>query len=144
MSATVDAIFTAPAKGAPVTEVGEVTVVPGCGVVGDRYWMEEGHEKPGNELTLIQAEYLDEVADRLAPGGHRRQIVTRGVALNDLVGKEFQVGEVVVRGVELCEPCRYLAGLTYPQIIKDLVHKGGLNAQIIHGGVIRVGDRVTV
>ena len=74
----------------------------------------------------------------------RRQIVTRGVRLNDLVGKRFLVGEIECEGVELCEPCLHLQSLTRPGIIEDLLHRGGLNADIVTSGTISVGDTVTV
>jgi MOSC domain-containing protein YiiM len=74
----------------------------------------------------------------------RRNIVTDGVSLNDLVGKEFYVGEVRIRGIRLCEPCSYLAKISFPEILKGLVHKGGLRAQILSEGLIRVGDTIHV
>jgi MOSC domain-containing protein YiiM len=70
----------------------------------------------------------------------RRQVVVRGVRLNDLIGKRFLVGDVECLGVEICEPCRHLQRMTRPGIIKDLIHRGGLNADILSGGTIRVGD----
>ena len=74
----------------------------------------------------------------------RRQVVVRGVRLNDLVGKRFKVGAVVCLGVELCEPCLHLQSLTRPGIIDDLVHRGGLNADILVGGPISVGDPIVI
>lgn len=141
MTAHVEAIFIAPNEGGPTEAVGTIEAVAGKGVVGDRYYEEDG--LPSKEqLTLIQAEYLDDLTDRLDPGAHRRQVVTRGIELNPLVGQEFQVGSVRVRGIELCEPCKYLAGLTYSDVVTDLVHRGGLNAEILTGGTIAVGDTV--
>ena len=72
----------------------------------------------------------------------RRNIVTEGVSLNDLAGKEFYVGEVRIRGIRLCEPCTYLAKISFPETLKGLVHKGGLRAQILSEGMIRVGDAI--
>jgi MOSC domain-containing protein YiiM len=80
----------------------------------------------------------------LPPGGTRRQVTVRGVRLNDLVGKRFRVGDVECVGVELCEPCLHLQSLTRPGIIDDLLHRGGLNADILTDGTIAVGDTVTV
>jgi len=72
----------------------------------------------------------------------RRQVVVRGVRLNDLVGKRFSVGGVECVGVELCEPCQHLESMTRPGIMRDLVHRGGLNADILVGGTISIGDAV--
>jgi MOSC domain-containing protein YiiM len=78
----------------------------------------------------------------LAPGATRRQVTTRGVRLNDLVGKRFRVGEVECYGVELCEPCSHLERMTRPGIVKELVHRAGINADILSDGTIAVGDEV--
>jgi MOSC domain-containing protein YiiM len=103
--------------------------------------------KPGRQITLIEAEAIEalerELGMVLEPGETRRNLITRGVALNHLVGREFSVGEVRLRGYELCEPCGTLARMTgKPQILPGLVHRGGLRAEILEGGVIRVGDSV--
>ncbi len=143
MSAHVEAIFIAPAEGGPTQSMDTIEAVAGKGVVGDRYYEDDGLP-PTQQLTLIQGEHLDPLAERLGPGAHRRQVVTRGIELNPLVGREFRIGSVRVRGVELCEPCNHLAGLTYTGVVKDLVHRGGLNAEILAGGTIAVGDVVAV
>jgi len=78
----------------------------------------------------------------LQPGDARRNIVTRGVPLNHLVGKEFTLGGVTLRGVRLCEPCTHLEGLTEKGVLTGLIHRGGLRAQIIKDGTIRVGDAI--
>jgi MOSC domain-containing protein YiiM len=118
--------------------VGSVTAVAGKGLVGDRHFGE--HLEAGNELTLIEAEVLEDVG--LTGAQSRRQVVVRGVRLNDLIGKRFTIGGVECVGVEICEPCRHLASLTRPTIIKELIHRGGLNADILTGGVISVGDEI--
>ena len=120
--------------------VESVQAVAGRGLVGDRY--ADAGEKPGGALTLIEAEVLEDAG--LTGAESRRQVVVRGVRLNDLVGKRFRVGEVECLGVELCEPCLHLQSLTRPGIIKDLVHRGGLNADILTGGTIAVGDPIIV
>ena len=122
--------------------VDSVRAVEGCGLEGDRHFRPEGHTNPGGALTLIEAEALEDVG--LTGAQSRRQVVVRGVRLNDLVGKRFRVGDVECVGVELCEPCRHLQSLTRPGIIQDLLHRGGLNADILEGGTIAVGDAVTV
>ena len=117
-----------------------VDALAGKGLRGDRHFCPEGAE-PGQALTLIEAEALEDVG--LSGAQSRRQVVVRGVRLNDLVGRRFRVGDVECVGVELCEPCLHLQQLTRPGIIKDLIHRGGLNADILTDGQIRVGDPVT-
>jgi MOSC domain-containing protein YiiM len=121
--------------------VDSVNAVAGKGLEGDRHFFAEG-ARPGGAITLIEAEVLEDVG--LSGPQSRRQVVTRGVRLNDLVGKRFLVGEIECEGVELCEPCLHLQSLTRPGIIDDLLHRGGLNADIVTSGTISVGDTVTV
>jgi len=101
---------------------------------------------PDRELTLIEAEAIEAVKHEydfeLAPGDARRNVVTRGVALNHLVGREFQIGDVKIRGIRLCEPCKHLQRLTGRDVILGLTHRGGLRAQILTEGTIHVGDPV--
>ena len=127
----------------------EVRAVPGQGLVGDRYFAGEGTfspqpQKPGFELTLIEQEKIEAFASEsglaFTAFHARRNLVTEGVALNDLAGQEFVIGVVRIRGIRLCEPCNYLAKTTFPETLEGLVHKGGLRAQILTEGVIRVGD----
>jgi MOSC domain-containing protein YiiM len=120
--------------------VGSVSAVAGQGLVGDRHF--KNSHAPGNALTLIEAEVLEEVG--LSGAQSRRQVVVRGVRVNDLVGKRFRIGDVECLGVEICDPCAHLQRLTRPGIIKDLLHRGGLNADILSGGLISVGDQVIV
>ena len=145
--ASVVAIHIAPDVGAPVRAVERVEAVAGAGLRGDRHF---GAELPPEEhLTLIEAEELERLtADHgieLAAGGSRRQLTTRGVRLNELVGHEFQVGAVRCRGIEPCEPCSRLQKLTgEPGLMRALVHRAGLNAEILSGGEIAVGAPVLV
>ena len=147
----VESIHIAMSAEAPVRGMAEVTALAGVGLEGDRYATRTGtfsaKPKPGRQITLIEAESIEalerELGMVLAPGETRRNLITRGVALNHLVGREFTVGEVCLRGHELCEPCGDLARMTgKPQILPGLVHRGGLRAEILEGGVIRVGDEV--
>jgi MOSC domain-containing protein YiiM len=146
---TVDSIHIAPAAKAPTQAVEQVEAIPGAGLVGDRYFLKQGtffKPEPDFELTLIEAEAI-EAAQReykvsLPAGEARRNVVTRGVPLNHLVGREFVIGRVKIRGIRLCEPCGHLEALTGLPVIKALRHRGGLRAQILTPGVIRVGDTV--
>src|SRR5207253_11149105 len=122
--------------------------LPGIGLAGDRNHRQDGEDKPGRDLTLIEAENIEYLARdhgiELAPGETRRNVTTRGVRLNELVGKEFWIGEVLARGVKLCEPCTHLVRLTGKQLIKPLTHRGGLRADLLSSGQIRVGDTIAV
>ena len=124
-----------------IAPVRAVDALAGKGLRGDRHFHQEG-AAPGQALTLIEAEALESVG--LSGAGSRRQVVVRGVRLNDLVGRRFRVGDVECLGVELCEPCLHLQQLTRPGIIKELIHRGGLNADVLNDGRISVGDAVVV
>ena len=119
--------------------VESVQAVAGKGLEGDRNFHADGAE-PGQALTLVAAEVVEDVG--LEPGATRRQVTVRDVDVEGLVGKRFRIGEVECFGVELCEPCRHLEQMTRPGIIKELAHRAGINADILVGGVIRVGDPV--
>lgn len=119
--------------------VRSVEAIAGKGLEGDRHF-HAGGAPPGQALTLVAAEAVDEVG--LKPGETRRQVTVRDLDVNSLVGKRFRVGEVECFGVELCEPCRHLEAMTRPGIIKALTHRAGINADIVIGGVINVGDPV--
>jgi MOSC domain-containing protein YiiM len=136
---TVEAIHLGKARVPELWSVESVSAVAGKGLEGDRHFHEEG-ARPGQALTLVAAEEVEGVG--LAPGETRRQVTVRGVDVNGLVGKRFRVGEVECVGVELCEPCLHLQEMTRPGIIKELVHRAGINADIVVGGTIRVGDEV--
>lgn len=138
----------AEAKPQPVREV---RAVAAKGLEGDRYFRKTGTysktQGTGREVTLIEAEALEGLARdyevALPPGDSRRNIVTRGIALNHLVGKEFRVGQARLRGVRLCEPCGHMERLSGAKGAQEgLVHRGGLRCDIVEGGLIRVGDDV--
>jgi MOSC domain-containing protein YiiM len=125
-----------------IAPVQAASALAGKGLQGDRHFYQDG-AAPGEALTLIEAEVLESVG--LTGAESRRQVVVvRGVRLNDLVGERFRVGEVECLGVELCEPCLHLQQLTRPGIIKELIHRAGLNADILNDGHISVGDTVVV
>ena len=135
----VEAIHLGAAKDPELWTVESVRAVAGKGLEGDRHF-HPGGAAPGHALTLVVAEVVEEVG--LQPGETRRQVTVRDVDVNGLVGKRFRVGEVECFGVELCEPCRHLEAMTRAGIIKELTHRAGINADILVGGVIRVGDPV--
>ena len=144
----VEAIYVGRVESGPLAEVPEVAAVAGHGLEGDRNYRENPPpgEEAGRDLTLIEAEAVEALAAEhgieLGPGESRRQIQTRGIRLNPLVGKRFMVGEVECVGIELCEPCNHLQKLTQPGVIRGLAHRGGLRADILSGGTIRPGDPV--
>jgi MOSC domain-containing protein YiiM len=144
-------IFMAAQKGTELQAVDAAEAVAGRGLVGDRYFLQEGtfSEKhgPDREVTLIEAEALEglerEYKLALAPNHARRNLLTRGVPLNHLVGTTFTVGSVVLRGIRLCEPCGHLEKLTCKGVQAGLIHRGGLRAQIVTGGALQVGAAIT-
>jgi len=143
---TVEAIIVAATAEAPVTIVREARALPGRGLEGDRYELGDGtfgSGRPGSALTLIDATVLDELAAAAdAPIDHRRNVVVRGSDLNALVGRTFRIGAVRCEGRRLCEPCAHLNRLNAFDVLRPLVHRGGLRADILTGGVLRVGDEV--
>ena len=147
---TIVAINIASAAEAPMRSVDEAHAVPGKGLEGDRYFLRQGtyyKPQPDRELTLVEAEAIEAFRDDFKIdfdlAATRRNVVTRGVPLNHLVGKEFWIGEVKARGLRLCEPCSHLQSLSHPKVLPGLVHRGGLRAQILSEGTIRVGATVS-
>ncbi len=148
---TVESIHIAAAALERMQSLDQARAIPGVGLEGDRYALRQGtffKPLPDFELTLIEGEAVEALRRDydvdLDCGEIRRNLVTRGVPLNHLVGREFRIGEVRIRGIRLCEPCAHLQKLTgRPAIIKGLRHRGGLRAQILSPGIIRVGDTVT-
>ena len=148
----VEAIFISPAAEALPSAVDSVNTISGKGLEGDRYFDDDGTfsddpRSDGRDITLIEAEAVEGLARNagieLDPAATRRNVLTRGVALNDLVGRRFMVGEIECVGRRLCDPCSHLEKLTQPGVLKGLVNRGGLRADIVRGGVIRPGDALT-
>ena len=143
-------IFIGERKGHDLQAVEKVEAVAGRGLTGDRYFLKEGtfsgKDGPDREVTLIESEALEGLAREyeltLQPAHARRNLLTRGVPLNHLVGKTFTVGPIVLRGIRLCEPCGHLEKLTCMGVQKGLAHRGGLRAQILKGGALEVGAGV--
>jgi MOSC domain-containing protein YiiM len=147
---TVVSIHLAETAAGPMVSVNEVRAIAGKGLEGDRYFTQTGtyskKPRPDREVTLIEIEAIEalkrDLGIELAPGASRRNIVTRGVPLNHLFGQEFRVGNVTLRGLRLCEPCPHLERLSHPGMREALIHRGGLRAQILTDGTIRVGDSI--
>jgi hypothetical protein len=141
----VEAIWISPAAGEPAHSLQAVNALRGSGLQGDRHVAGTGtfpSGLPGSALTLVEAEVCETFDPPLAPDEHRRNVVTRGVELNRLVGHEFTVGEVRCRGMRLCEPCTVVQRYAGRPVLRELVHRGGLRADILQDGVISVGDAV--
>lgn len=126
--------------------VDSVEVLAGQGPRGDRYFVDEPAAREGDDLTLIEAEALEgftsETGIPLSHEESRRNVLTRGVDLNALLGRRFRVGEAECVGVELCEPCVHLEGLTRPGVLRGMVHRGGLRANVTRSGIVATGDPV--
>ena len=148
----IEAIYITATKGETMQSVRQVQAVQGHGLAGDRYFLEPGitseNRKPDQQITLIEVEAVEALAKEqgieISPAEIRRNLVLRGIELNGLVDKKFKLGEVLLRGMRLCEPCQYLAKKTQPEVLPGLLHRGGLRAEILNDGVIRVGDTLQV
>jgi MOSC domain-containing protein YiiM len=148
---TVERIFVAPEPGGALVERTHIRVVAGAGIEGDRYYRAE--DEPGQDITLVEAEIVE--AFNAAFGTRhelsctRRNLVTRGVRLSSLVGKEFTVGGVRLRGIELCEPCMGLgeamatAAVAPAVVVKYLVHRAGIRADVMSSGIIAIGAELS-
>lgn len=148
MGGHVEAIFVASEPGELPAPVQHVRAYAGHGLEGNRYYWADGDAPSGRAVTLIAAEAMEAVASEgdvsIEPAATRRNVLTRGIDVNELVGKRFRMGTVECEGVELCEPCAHLESMTQPGVIKAFVHRGGLNADILTDGEISIGDPITV
>jgi MOSC domain-containing protein YiiM len=148
--ATVVSIHVAATGAAPMKSLTHVRALLEKGLEGDRYAIKLGtySNQPGSgrDVTLIEIEAIEALKRdyqiELEAALARRNIVTRGVALNHLVDREFKIGEVVLRGTRLCDPCAHMEKLTVKGVMRGLVHRGGLRAEIVKGGMIRIGDKI--
>lgn len=142
----IEHIFIAAEKRAPIEAVESVLAIAETGLDGDRYADGRNRKYPGKQVTLIEIEQIErfvaETGLAMRPGEPRRNLVTRGVDLNALVGKRFRVGDCELEGIELCEPCAKWAGNTHKEVVRFFVHRGGLNARIVKGGPISIGARI--
>ena len=148
---TVELIALASVAEGPMRVVSAAEAIEGRGLLGDRYEQGAGtFSNPGGrgyDLTLVEAEALEELSEKgveLAAIETRRNLVVRGIDLDDLIGQHFRVGEVECLGQRRCEPCSHLQRLTRPGVLRGLVHRGGLRADVLSGGGIKTGDRVEV
>jgi len=152
LTGRVVAIVTTSEAGTPLRSVAEATLESGKGLVGDRYYKHGGtfseqlKESGDWELTLIESEEIHRFnvshGLSLPPGSFRRNIITSGVSLNELVGQRFSVGSALLEGMRLCEPCAHLGKLIGSAVVKGMVHRAGLRARIITGATVRVGSQI--
>jgi MOSC domain-containing protein YiiM len=144
VSGVVEQIAITPDREALPAPAPSVRAEAGCGIEGEYHW--SATPEPGQSLTLIAAEALEGLREdtgiELSHEASRRNVLTRGIDLNALVGRRFKVGGVECEGTELCEPCNTLAKLTERGVLRGLVHRGGLRADILASGEIAVGDAV--
>jgi len=144
MTGRVEGIYISANHGDLPEPVETVRALAGRGLEGNRYFFDKA--RAGTALTLIAAEAVEAMEQEhgiaIEPRESRRNVVTRGIDVNALVGKRFRIGEVECQGVQLCEPCTTLERMTKPGVIKGLLHRGGLNADILSDGAISVGDAV--
>jgi MOSC domain-containing protein YiiM len=148
--ATIEAIHISPAAGAPMLALERIRAIAGVGLEGDRYargagrWSDDA--KVDRDLTLVEAEVVEDLAATagivLAPGETRRNLTTRGIRLNELVGRRFLVGDVECEGTRLCEPCQYLTDSIGKAILRPLLHRAGLRARILGDGEIQLGSEI--
>jgi MOSC domain-containing protein YiiM len=150
--AHLEAIFLLPVKGGAAVRHPSANAVAGRGLDGDHHQAPVTlfglDHTPENQLTLIEAEALDALARKLGEplpeGASRRNLVTRGVRLNALVGRTFRIGAVRARGIERCDPCLHLESMTRPGVLRGLVNRGGLRAEVLSDGVLHEGDPIAV
>jgi MOSC domain-containing protein YiiM len=144
----VEHIFVAPRRGAPQLALDRVEALEETGLRGDRYTAVRSKFSLHHQVTLIEAENIEafnkSTGHVLTPDMPRRNLVTRGIRLNDLVGRRFIAGGALLEGMELCEPCRLFASRSYPEVVEALAKKGGLRARIVASRIILVGDGIEV
>ncbi|MGE3840510.1 MAG: MOSC domain-containing protein [Vicinamibacterales bacterium] len=152
VAARVVALFSTRVAGTPLDARADAVLEQGRGIVGDRYYLgvgtfsEMNRGKPDCEVTLIESEEIvrfnDAQGTTKPASDFRRNIVTKDIRLNELVGKRFSVGAVLLEGIRLCEPCAHLARLVSPSVVDAMAHRAGLRARIVAGGTIRPGDPI--
>lgn len=154
MSGRVQAIYTAAQARAPLEPLARCSLEAGRGLVGDRYYLGTGTfskklaGKPDVEVTLVESEEIERFNREhdlsLGAGELRRNVVTTGIRLNDLVGLTFTIGEATLEGMRLCEPCPHLAKIVTREVLPGLIGRAGLRARVVTGGTIKSGDAISV
>ena len=139
----VEGIFVAAENGELPQPVERARALAGKGLEGNRYFWVDAEAPAGQALTLVAAEALTESGLEITAAETRRNVLTSGIDVNELVGKRFLIGDLECYGVELCEPCSHLQKVTGKDVLGTLVHRAGLNADILTDGEIAVGDVVT-
>jgi len=139
----VEGIFVAAESGELPEPVERVRAEAGKGLDGNRYFWADGQAPPGRALTLVASEALAESGLEITGAETRRNVLTSGIDVNALVGKHFRIGALECYGVELCEPCSHLQKITEKEVLGTLVHRAGLNADILTDGEIAVGDEIS-
>lgn len=152
MQGTIHSIYISESPDKEMQSVSSASLMAGKGIEGDRYFDGKGTfseklaGKPSFQVTLIEKKEIDKFnqdhGQQQDDGDFRRNIVTTGIRLNDLVDKEFTIGSVKLKGLRLCEPCDYLAKTVNPLVLPHLVGRGGLRAQILVGGTVNCGDTI--
>jgi MOSC domain-containing protein YiiM len=152
MAGRVVGLFTAPSDSGAMTAHDEIEAISGSGLAGDRYALGTGfysnRQLPGGarELTLIARESLDEIelesGIMLAPLESRRNVLTERINLHELIGKQFRIGDVLCEGVRDCPPCEHLEALTGKAVMKPMARRGGLRANILSSGVLKMFDPI--
>lgn len=147
-------IFVTDGEGQPMHSLEHVEAIAGVGLEGDRYANGIGHFSPkprtdgGRQITLIEEEAVDDAAEAtgldFTPRESRRNLATRGVVLNELIGQRFRVGGAVIDGLDYCHPCTYLEAVTDKPVMRPLIDRGGLRAKIVEGGTIAIGDEIRI
>jgi hypothetical protein len=140
---SIEGIFVAPSAAEPTQSLATTRALAGRGLEGDRHTVGRGtfpSGLPGSALTLIEAEVCESFDPPLLADEHRRNVVTRGIDLNGLAGHEFVIGELRCRGMRLCEPCTVVDGYASQPVLRALVHRGGLRADILEDGQLSVGE----
>jgi len=130
-----------------IIETSEINLIAGKGIIGDRHFKD--YNDPFNQLTIIESENIDEYnlknKSNIPYLNFRRNMVTKGIKLNDLVEKKISIGSVILNVIDLCRPCRHLSEkLNRNDIIKEFMRKGGIRCQIINDGKISLGDKIKI
>ena len=130
-----------------INEVDQIEVLANKGIIGDRHFSE--YNDPYCQLSLIESENIDYYNSKYGLDipylNFRRNIVTQGIKLNDLIGKKIQIGEVKLEGIDLCRPCKHLTEiLNHDNIVKEFLRRGGLRCQILSSSKINAGDKIKI